>query len=266
MTAIAVRRLDARPCAVRAAPSPLRAAAQAPVRRRGELQRRARPTCARAGPAGRRGVPEGDQARTPRTRTSTRAWASPTLSHGQVRRRRRRLPQGAGAEPVLRRRAQRPRAPRSSSPGKRDGGQGRVPGRLQRPHQPDARRSRRATSARPTSRRRTTRRPPTGSARSLNRNKSYPDAYLGLADALRRPRAARGGGGRARDGRQGVPGRARPSCSPWARPTTASAASRRRGRGWRRRARRIPSGAAGRRRPLAAVARSSFPRSMVPRG
>ena len=68
--------------------------------------------------------------------------------------------------------------------GQARGGQGGVPDRLQRPHQPDARRSRRATSARPTSRRRTTREAANWFRSSLNRNKAYPDAYLGLADAL----------------------------------------------------------------------------------
>ena len=46
------------------------------------------------------------------------------------------------------------------------------------------RRSPRATSARPTSRRRTTPRPSTGSAPASTATRAYPDAYLGLADAL----------------------------------------------------------------------------------
>ena len=74
---------------------------------------------------------------------------------------------------------------------------------------------------------------------SLDRNKGYADAYLGLADALLAIGPPRRGDRRARGrGARSCP-RTRRSCSPSARPISRRAASRRRGRGSRRRPARI---------------------------
>ena len=141
------------------------------------------PTCRRAGPPGPRGVQEGGQARTPRTRTSTRASAMPTLATAQVRRRRRRLPQGPRAQPLLRGRAQRPRH-RAHPLRQARRGQERVPDRLQRPDQPHARRSPSRNLGQAYLEEKNYAEAINWFRTSLNRNKSYADAYLGLADAL----------------------------------------------------------------------------------
>ena len=158
-----------------------------------------------------------------------------------------RLPQGAGAEPVLHRRAQRPRAWRSCSPGKRAGGQGGVPGRLQRPHQPDAGDLGRATSGQAYFEEKNYAEAANWFRSSLNRNKAYPDAYLGLADALvalgRAEEALTHPGDRA-PARSRHPPR---SSSRWARRTTGPAASPTPGRGSRRPRKKDPNGAAARR-------------------
>ena len=66
---------------------------------------------------------------------------------------------------------------------------------------------------------------------SLNRNKTYPDAWLGLADALVAQGRRRRGDRAAREGGEGVAPGLGSSCSPWARLTTAPAVSPRRGPG-----------------------------------
>ena len=126
-------------------------AARGPARRRAPRSRQSRPTPRRAstagvthlreGPrrAGARGVQEGDQARTPRTPTSTRAWASPTRAQAASATTRSR-PSGKALElnPYYVD-VRNDLGTALIALGQARGGQDGVPGRLQRPHQPHAR-------------------------------------------------------------------------------------------------------------------------------
>ena len=158
------------------------------------------------------------------------------------------VPQGARAQPVLRRRAQRPR--HRPHPARATARRGRRSSSPPTPTRPTRRpRSRPGTSARPTSRRRTTPRPSTGSGPASAATRTTPTPTSASPRRSSAPVGSTRRSSPARGGRRGLPGRPRPAPRPRAGLLQGRALRRGARAASRRRCGRTPPGRSARPRP-----------------